>query len=1007
MGRIQSFLAWVFAYVFVASGFGLYGTVSGGYVKYSTGNGVVQGKLNVHLVAHSHDDVGWLKTIDQYYVGSNNSIQGACVENVLDSVVASLLRDPNRKFVFAEMAFFQRWWLEQSEETQGQVRKLVDAGQLEFINGGWCMHDEATCHYIDMIDQTTLGHRAIKAQFNKTPRAGWQIDPFGHSAVQGYLLGAELGFDSVHFARIDYQDRAKRYVDKSLEVIWRGSKTFGSSSQIFANAFPVHYSPPPGFHFEVFDNFEPVQDNPLLFDYNVEQRVSDFIKAAIAQANVTRTNHIMWTMGDDFQYQYAESWFKQMDKLIHYVNKDGRVNALYSTPSIYTDVKNAADESWPLKTDDYFPYADRENAYWTGFFTSRPAFKRYVRQLSGYYLAIRQLEFLVGKKSNGPSSYRLGDALGIAQHHDAVTGTAKQHTTDDWTKRLAIGASEAEDTSSSALSCLVSKSKNQCTAPASTFSQCQLLNISYCPPTEEAGDGKSLIIVAYNPLGWNRTDVIRIPVNDANLVVSDSSGKTIDSQYVIMDNITGNLRNFYLKAYIGLSSDHVPKYWLVFQVSVTPLGWSTYFITHAPKTGRRRNGLHETGSLLKETIEIGPGNLKMSFSSTTGQLKRMFNSKSGVDIPIQQSYLWYGSSSDVQQSSGAYIFRPNGFPPNIVARKVPLKVYRGPVVDEVHQQFNSWIYQVTRLYKNKEHAEIEFTIGPIPIEDGIGKEVITRMTTNMVTDKVFYTDSNGRDFLKRIRDYRADWNLSVNQPQAGNYYPLNLGLFITDKKSELSLLVDRATGGASIKDGQVELMLHRRTIDDDSRGVGEPLDESVCVEDRCEGITIRGNYYMSINQLGAGSIWRRTTGQELYSPLLLAFAHEKEENWKASHLTEGTVMDPNYSLPLNVALITLQELDDGSVLLRLAHLYEGGEDPKYSALAKVELKKMFSGKKIKELKEMSLSANQYKSEMKRMEWKVENDSGVQPSPLRGGPVDSSTLVVELGPMEIRTFLLNF
>ena len=41
----------------------------------------------------------------------------------------------------------------------------------------------------------------------------------------------------------------------------------------------------------------------------------------IMQANVTRTNHIMWTMGDDFQYQYAESWFKQMDKLIHYVNK--------------------------------------------------------------------------------------------------------------------------------------------------------------------------------------------------------------------------------------------------------------------------------------------------------------------------------------------------------------------------------------------------------------------------------------------------------------------------------------------------------------------------------------------------------------------------------------------------------------------------------------------------------------------------------------------------------------
>lgn len=54
------------------------------------------------------------------------------------------------------------------------------------------MHDEAAPHYIDMIDQTTLGHRFIKQEFNLTPRIGWQIDPFGHSAVQAYLLGAEV-----------------------------------------------------------------------------------------------------------------------------------------------------------------------------------------------------------------------------------------------------------------------------------------------------------------------------------------------------------------------------------------------------------------------------------------------------------------------------------------------------------------------------------------------------------------------------------------------------------------------------------------------------------------------------------------------------------------------------------------------------------------------------------------------------------------------------------------------
>jgi alpha-mannosidase len=42
---------------------------------------------------------------------------------------------------------------------QDQVRQLVAAGQLDFVNGGFVQHDEAAAHYAAMIDQTTRGHR--------------------------------------------------------------------------------------------------------------------------------------------------------------------------------------------------------------------------------------------------------------------------------------------------------------------------------------------------------------------------------------------------------------------------------------------------------------------------------------------------------------------------------------------------------------------------------------------------------------------------------------------------------------------------------------------------------------------------------------------------------------------------------------------------------------------------------------------------------------------------------
>jgi hypothetical protein len=55
---------------------------------------------------------------------------------------------------------------------------------------------------------------------------------------------------------------------------------------------------------------------------------------------------------------------------------------VYSTPSQYVDALDKRNIEWPTKYDDGFPYAERAQDYWTGYFTSRANLKEYIRKAS-------------------------------------------------------------------------------------------------------------------------------------------------------------------------------------------------------------------------------------------------------------------------------------------------------------------------------------------------------------------------------------------------------------------------------------------------------------------------------------------------------------------------------------------------------------------------------------------------------------------------------------------------
>lgn len=85
--------------IFVLASLALFGS---SIADFDTSFEISDTKINVHLIQHSHDDTGWLLTVDQYFVTK--------VHSILDTVVSELLKDKNRRFIYSEVAFFSRWF---------------------------------------------------------------------------------------------------------------------------------------------------------------------------------------------------------------------------------------------------------------------------------------------------------------------------------------------------------------------------------------------------------------------------------------------------------------------------------------------------------------------------------------------------------------------------------------------------------------------------------------------------------------------------------------------------------------------------------------------------------------------------------------------------------------------------------------------------------------------------------------------------------------------------------
>lgn len=603
-------------------------------------------------------------------------------------------------------------------------------------------------------------------------------------------------------------------------------------------------------------------------DKNIQQKAELLMEQYARTASLFPHNVALIPLGDDFRYNVVEEWDQQYlnyMKLIDYINANKNIfkaDVTFGTPKDYFETIMQRYDQYPTLKGDFFVYSDifseGRPAYWSGYFTTRPFTKILDRELEAnlrsaeilFTIALnmaRQKNLLPSVKVLERDFEKLVEArrnLGLFQHHDAITGTSKSFVMRDYALKLFESIHSTINIQQNALQGLIFVEN-----PNSdhSFLLSDIERDSYEKPPRKipivVKKDQSRQIVLFNSLAQPQDHLVQVRVSTPEVLVFDPHGNPVTYQINPVFNISESNTKM-----IILSDE----FELMFIAKLPALSVVTYNISAAEKDvsdklatvycskcHRRPSGVTgnpeeeiqflESKFKVKNTrigdIQLENHKFKLLFDGTTGFLKVVSRkeAKKAVQCSIQ-----FNAYRSAQYHSGAYLFMPD---PNDSEEKDVLQQYRdkfsviissGPVSSEISVIYGPFLVHSVRIY----HIDDSYLSNAIYIENEVDfenppknreTELFMRVVTGIQNGDPpeMYTDLNGFQMQKRVKVERIGIE--------GNYYPITTMAYIEDEEMRLNLLTNHAQGAASWQPGYLEVMLDRRTLYDDSRGMGEGL----------------------------------------------------------------------------------------------------------------------------------------------------------------------------------------
>ncbi|KAL5497387.1 hypothetical protein EMCRGX_G013852 [Ephydatia muelleri] len=662
-----------------------------------------------------------------------------------------------------------------SQEERQLVTTLVEKGQLEFIGGGWVMHDEADTSVYATLNQMTLGLQFLNETLNVRPRHEWHIDPFGHSIFMAELYSL-LGYTSIILNRVPDSVKQQMRADKSLEFMWRSPF---SGREIFTHVLDTSYSTPalPAF-------------------LSLEVKVAMLVAICKEKLGWYMTDHVLVPFGNDFAFQNATKDFASMDEIVDAINSNSTAYGLtirYSTLSEYMDAVLSAGVTFPSRGGDFLPYiacspceatlcfassnpCGVADSFWSGFYTSKPAQKL----LSGVQDAslraletIRALSLFLGNGNVEEALVLAKNTSAIMQHHDAITGTSFTESYNDYNVRLGK-ALTAGDEGTSFMKAAILCSASPVTYTLSSDSVSVLSGLT---------EANIAVVVVQNTLPHDMLSYVSVQLpQDVCVQVLDAKMATVGSQVV------GSMVYFVVQASAG--------------------GMEVYYMKKASCEEQK-----PVGDLAQ--FSISNGAIELNFNATN-HLVGWSSPTSNGSHSVEQEYIQYVERKafldfNVCDGTNVYTFVPQLEDTLVLT---PKKLHttitaNGPLVWEVTQTLNSYLNNSIRLFKPlssdftdqySNFVEWQTNIGPLPSDNA--SSFTSSFRTDLSTDS-FVTYSNG------IYPMRRTYNSSILLQ--GNTYPLVGGAHFdgASPQTTFSVLARRPMGVAA-HGGIMEIMLHRR-----------------------------------------------------------------------------------------------------------------------------------------------------------------------------------------------------